>query len=150
MKVKGLDEALAGMAALDQVLEQELDDVVNTTGSLLRADIIKRYQKGPASGTVYKKKNPQRTHQASAPGQAPMTDTGRLVQGTLFEKVSLASVRVFNNVQYAAALEYGHTYTRGQTIAARPAWRPAVKKIRPQYEKWVNEAIERAINRASK
>lgn len=34
---------------------------------------------GPKTGRIYVRNNPRRVHQASAPGQAPANDTGRLV-----------------------------------------------------------------------
>ena len=148
MEVHGLAEMLAGLERLGQDMTGALDDVVNATGLELRGDIIKRYQRGPASGRTYRKYKPNRTHQASAPGQAPMTDTGRLQGGTLFKKDGPASVRVFNAIEYAAALEYGSTNGRGR-IAPRPAWRPAIEKMRPKYEKRINDAIAEAVRRAT-
>ena len=148
MEVHGLAELLAGLEKLGQDMTGALDDVVNATGLELCGDIIKRYQRGPASGKVYRKYRPNRTHQASAPGQAPMTDTGRLQGGTLFDKTGPASVRVFNAIEYAAALEYGSTNGRGR-IAPRPAWRPAIDKMRPKYEKRINDAIAEAVRRAT-
>jgi len=148
MEVHGLAEMLAGLERLGQDMTGALDDVVNATGLELRGDIIKRYQRGPASGRTYQKYKPRRTHQASAPGQAPMTDTGRLQGGTLFKKDGPASVRVFNAIEYAAELEYGSTNGRGR-IAPRPAWRPAIEKMRPKYEKRVNRAIAEAVRRAT-
>lgn len=149
MEVHGLAELLAGLEKLGQDMTGALDDVVNATGLELRGDIIKRYQRGPASGKVYRKYKPNRTHQSSAPGQSPMTDTGRLQGGTMFDKTGPASVRVFNAIEYAAALEYGHTYDRGRRIEERPAWRPAIKKMRPKYEKRINDAIAEAVRRAT-
>lgn len=148
MEVKGLKELIDGLLAIDQHFAAELSDVVNATGLELRGDIIKRYQRGPASGRTYQKHKPRRTHQASAPNEAPMTDTGRLQGGTLFDKTGPASVKVFNVIEYAAALEYGSTISRGR-IAPRPAWRPAIEKMRPLFEKRVNRAIAEAVRRAT-
>jgi hypothetical protein len=50
MEVHGLAELLAGLEKLGQDMTGALDDVVNATGLELRGDIIKRYQRGPASG----------------------------------------------------------------------------------------------------
>lgn len=78
--------------------------------------------RGPKTGRIYKKYNPKRTHQASAPGEAPANDLGFLVGSIRAEptpgepfKVTLAA-----KADYAIHLEYG---TRN--MAARPFLKPA-------------------------
>ena len=72
----------------------------------------------PGSGVVYRRG--KRTHQASAPGEPPAPDTGRLRNGASSDVSRLGLTRVegmiTNNVEYAAALEIGT-----ETIAERPA-----------------------------
>lgn len=148
LKVRGLEQLLGDLAKLDQDVQRGIDDAVNATGLELRADIVRRYQRGPATGRTYQKYNPRRTHQASAPGQAPMTDTGRLAAGTVYNKVGFARVRVENCVKYARALEYGNTSGKGN-IAPRPAWRPAIKKMRPIFRKRMERVLAEAVNRAT-
>lgn len=60
----------------------------------------------------------------SAPGDAPNTDTGRLVSSirTRFEKAKLSSF-VFTKLKYAFFLEFGTS-----TMKARPFLIPALKK----------------------
>jgi hypothetical protein len=164
MEVHGLAELLAGLHAIDQQFSADIQDVVNATGLELRGDIIKRYHRGPHTGKWYASAaNAKRTkrqrrrqtivHQASAPGEAPQTDTGRLANGTTYytpiDKKNRFTVVVQNDVAYAAALEYGHTYARGRKIEERPAWRPAIKKMRPLFEKRINRAIAEAVRRAT-
>lgn len=74
-KVKGLRRA--GKAALFEFVE---DLTLKTHEQAVRG-----VQRGPASGRVYQKYNPRRTHQASAPGEYPMSDTGRLASSIRFE-----------------------------------------------------------------
>lgn len=153
IKVDGLAELLNAMDDLGYDVAKDLEDAVNATGLELRGDIIKRYQRGPASGRTYEKYSPRRTHQASAPWQSPMTDTGRLANATTYytpiDKKNRATVVVQNDIVYAAALEYGHTYDRGRRIEERPAWRPAVEKITPKHIKRVNKVMAEAIRRAT-
>ena len=40
---------------------------------------IENISRGAKSGETYEKYNPRRTHKASAPGEAPASDTGNLV-----------------------------------------------------------------------
>ena len=75
----------------------------------------------PGQGEVYDKYVPQRTHRASAPGQPPATDTGRLIASIQTAKAGEGWI-VGSRVRYAIFLEYG---TR--TIAERPFFRPALK-----------------------
>lgn len=49
------------------------------------ARAVRGISQGPASGRVYEKYKPRRTHKASGPGQYPMTDTGQLVASIRFE-----------------------------------------------------------------
>jgi len=79
---------------------------------------------GGKTGEVYQKYNPRRTHRASAPGQAPATDTGRLIGSITQQKVSDGWL-VGSKVKYSVWLEYG---TR--TMAERPFFRPALNKAR--------------------
>lgn len=61
------------------------------------------------------------THRASAPGEAPAVDTGRLFNSIFFEMVSPTKGRVTVNAPYAAYLEDGTVH-----MAVRPFVRPAV------------------------
>ena len=56
------------------------------------------------SGRVYEKTDPRRTHQASARGEYPATDTGNLVSRTFVEFGSDYGA-VYTNVWYGRALE---------------------------------------------
>ena len=64
LKVRGLEQLLGDLAKLDQDVQRGVDDAVNATGLELRADIVRRYQRGPATGRIYQKYKPRRTHQA--------------------------------------------------------------------------------------
>lgn len=68
----------------------------------------------PGRGRVYKRGR-RRTHQASAPGDPPATDTGRLKTSINIQLMTPLKVRVGTNVRYALSLEYGN-----RVIAARP------------------------------
>ena len=148
LRLRGLSQLLGDLAKLDQDVQRAVDDAVEATGLELRGDIIRRYNKGPASGRTYRKYKPKRTHRASAPGQAPMTDTGRLANATIYRKIGFARVRVENRVKYARALEYGSTAGKGN-IKPRPAWRPAVKKMRPIFQRRMEKVLAEAVNRAT-
>lgn len=67
-------------------------------------------------------------HRASAPGEAPATDTGNLGSSIYARMTSRLEGEVGATAEYAAALELG-----GAHVAARPALRPAVKAEWPEF-----------------
>jgi len=140
--IEGLAQMRAALASRQKELDAAIHEAVTKTGLWMHGDIVKRYQRGPASGRIYTKYNPRRKHQASAPGQAPQTDTGRLAGGMTFRQLP-DGVEVVNRVKYARALEYGHKYRTGQRILPRPAWRPA----QDQAQKILDSLILDVINR---
>lgn len=80
------------------------------------------------------------THQASAPGQAPMSDTGRLASSIEFDQIGPLTATVGSNLIYAKWLEYG---TR--KMAPRPFFRPAVERMRKDFSKRLEAAISGAL-----
>lgn len=95
------------------------DQHVNRRAQELRTDIVETLSQ-PGTGRVYGQ------HQASAPGEAPTVNTGRLRQAVNVQKVADGHYTVGSGrVEYADDLEFG---TR--TIAPRPAWRPAIEAFK--------------------
>ena len=73
IKVKGLKKAQDAFKNLEKDLEQPFREVILGVPAI-RGEAIKSIQTGPKSGRIYERYNPRRTHQASAPGQAPASD----------------------------------------------------------------------------
>lgn len=69
-------------------------------------------------------------HHASAPGEAPATDTGNLVNSIHVRKAGPFAYEVYSNSEYAAALEFG---APAKHIAARPFLKPAIEAERPAF-----------------
>lgn len=86
----------------------------------IRTGIIQRLSE-PGRGRLYKRGNI--THRASAPGQGPAVDTGRLRQSIAVVKVGDQHYRIGTNVRYAPLLEFGTRH-----IAPRPFMRPAAEE----------------------
>lgn len=98
--------------------------VVRGTESI-RNEMIRLIQSPPKTGRIYRRRGVE--HQASAPGQAPATDTGRLVNSivTRYEPSELTGI-VGVTAAYGDDLEFGT-----QKMEPRPYARPAVRnKIR--------------------
>lgn len=97
-------------------------------------------QESPGSGRVYRRRGVE--HQASAPGEPPSVDTGRLVQsGSVIPIERGAQVRY--DTEYAAPLEFGT-----QTMEPRPFLFPAAIAKADDVREAVEEAITEAIENA--
>lgn len=137
--LSGGKELQAALKAMGPRLETEVSKAVTGTALELQGDVKKRIQRGPASGRVYQKYNPRRTHQASAPGEAPMSDTGRLANSIFFEVEGRLTATVGSRLIYALWLEYGTS-----KMAARPYFRPAVEAMRPKFQARLEAAVRKA------
>ncbi len=102
---------------------------------ILRTEGNRLIQSPPKTGRVYKRRSV--AHQASAPGEAPATDTGRLVQSarTEFDQSKLQGFVVWAT-NYSLKLEEGTA-----KMAARPFARPALLAKRAIIEDVVNREI---------
>ena len=138
ISVTGTKELQAALEALGDDISQAVTDAVNATGLELRSDIQKRIRNGPSTGRVYRRRSI--THQASAPGEAPASDTGRLRNSVTFKRIDDLTVTVGSRLAYASYLEFG---TR--KIARRPAWAPAAMQAEPKFRKRLEAAIAGAI-----
>jgi HK97 gp10 family phage protein len=139
IRLEGSDQLQRQLRRLSDDLRREVGQVVLGAAVEMRADIVTSIQRGPASGVTYKKSNPTRTHTASAPGQPPMTDTGRLANSITFDRVGDLTATVGSALDYALHLEYGTS-----RMAARPFFRPAVERMRPIYIGKLEDIIRRA------
>lgn len=122
IKIEGLKELRAALTNIEGAFDVAVGDAVEDTALAIRTKVVSAIQKGPASGRTYKLSNPARTHQASAPGQPPMTDTGRLVGSIYFDTQPLTAT-VGSRLAYAHYLEFG---TR--RMAPRPIWLKTAKE----------------------
>lgn len=79
-------------------------------------------------------------HQASAPGEAPATDTGKLVAGiTVVMDGDGLGASVESRAGYSRELEFGTV-----NLGARPFLTPALEKLRPKISKMIRDAIKKA------
>lgn len=134
--------ALEGSKELQAALREASGDVrdavskeVVATAIRLRKDVVRSIQSGPANGAI--RRNGSR---ASAPGQPPMSDTGRLASSIEFDQIGPLTATVGSRLAYAVYLEYG---TR--KMAARPFFRPAVERMRGEFVARLEAAISGAI-----
>ena len=138
IKITGSKELQAALNSMSDEIARKVEIATIATGHELRSNIIKGYNEGGKTGITYKKYNPSRIHTASAPGQAPATDTGKLANSVLFEQEHYG-VRVFTNVRYGEMLEFGT-----MRIAPRPLWTPEAQAMKPKFEKRIKAALKDA------
>lgn len=127
-----------GLAGIEPKVRAGAIDGLNAVGLAMLNSAKKRIQGGGKSGRTYQKYGPRRTHIASAPGQAPATDTGGLVNSGFHELDEQAmEVSVGFAKFYAALLEYG---TR--MMAKRPFLLPTVEEWRSKIAGVIRAAIK--------
>jgi len=122
IQVRNINKVLASFKKLNVTMLPDLQDVIKGGAQTIRTEAINLIQKGAKSGKVYKRYNPSRTHTASAPGQAPASDTGNLVRNIKVVQVNQDVTQVKSEARYSKELEYGTSKMR-----ARPFMFPAYK-----------------------
>ena len=128
ISAQNMDAVQAALRKYGAEAEKRIARDVTATGLSVLNDIKKRIQRPPKSGIVYKRgpgQNLSPTHQASREGEAPATDTGRLVSSIQFEQKTKLSAQVYSNLAYAYYLEFGTLNGDEKRMGKRPAWRPA-------------------------
>jgi hypothetical protein len=113
---------------------QMLDRAVVESALLIDQKAKEKIQKGNRSGRVYKRRSV--THRASAPGEPPKTDTGRLVSSIrpTFEFLQAEVGSLDNVARYGGYLEESDKMNR-----------PWLKPTLEENQSEINAKIERAI-----
>jgi hypothetical protein len=114
--------------------ERAIGQAVQATAIEVRSDIQRRIQRGPKTGRVYVRGSVE--HQASAPNEAPATDTGTLVSSISYRMVEALTAEIESRLDHATYLEFGT-----QSIAPRPSWIPAGESKKPDFVRRVTNAI---------
>lgn len=143
VEIKGLKEVQDAIRAYQGDISKQLGLIVNAAALESVNDVKKAIQGPPKTGRKYQRGTV--VHQASAPGQAPATDTGFLVSSIYNEDRGPLAKAIGSRLPYAYYLEFS---TRN--IEKRPAWIHAVERAIPKMLKRVNIAIEKAKARAEK
>lgn len=140
VRLEGLEEVQKRMRKLGVNVDRELSEVVRATTLAVSGAAQTSIAQGTKSGVTYQLSNPNRTHTASAPGEAPATDTGRLVQSisTRFSQGGLQGV-VFTPLDYGKYLEFGT-----QTIKPRPWLLPALESQRAAWRIRLRRVVDDA------
>lgn len=136
IKLDGMQKLLAQLQAVgkagNEVVLEAITDIVTDTHAMAIAGIAG----GPKSGRTYG------GHTASAPGQYPATDTGRLVGSVRMEMPQVGNVigRVGTAVAYGPMLEFGTS-----RMAARPWLLPSFERAKIGVEKELRARLEAKV-----
>jgi hypothetical protein len=114
-------------------LRKRAADLVTATafGIKQRAQVS---MSGPKSGQTYKRGS--RTHQASAPGEAPAIDQGDLVNSIDVVKTGELSASVGSSIEHGVHMEFGTVH-----VEPRPWLGPAFEEARPEFEQGLKGLI---------
>ena len=138
-RVTNLKKVLSQLENLDKQLEPEFQEIVKGGAQLIRGEAIKSIQTGAKSGVMYQMYNPRREHRASAPGEAPASDTGNLVSKIIVKQKTKNITNVESNADYSAFLEYGTS-----KMEPRPFMLPAFEKSKKPI---INAVFKRVKNK---
>jgi len=118
--------------------EKAIDQTVRLTALKVQRSAVSAIRE-PSVGTIYVRKGGV-THVSSKPGDAPNTDTGRLIGdiNMVHEKGTMEAL-VGTDVEYGAYLEL---------LMNRPWLQPALNKNIGDYAKNLERALDRQIKKA--
>lgn len=142
IELDGLSQLLGQLKDLgedgNQIVLETITDLVTDTHQFATDGIAGP----PKSGRVYEKYDPRRTHTASAPGQYPASDTGRLLGSVRMELPTSARLvgRVGTAVDYGAYLEFGTS-----RMTARPWLLPSFNRAKKGIERELKSRLEARI-----
>jgi hypothetical protein len=101
------------------------------------SNVKRQIQRGPKTGRFYRRRNV--THRASAPYEAPATDTGTLVSSIYYTQDGPYAATIGSRLEYAYHLEFG-TFK----MKPRPTWVLEAFSAQQALTKKINEVLERA------
>jgi hypothetical protein len=140
LSVSNVKELQAAIKAIGGKAARNVSRAIEATALGINRDVKDAIQRGDKTGRVYQRGNI--THRASAPGEAPATDTGTLVssESIYYERESDLVSIIGSRLAYAYYLEFGT-----MRIAPRPSWMPAVEANRDKFSRLVDEGLRRAM-----
>lgn len=136
--------------AIGKRTAQEVGKAIRRGGLAIENRAVDGIISPPKSGRIYPSKSRKGAkHQASAAGEFPAADTGRLHQ-SITTAMTASGPDVFRaetgaNTPYATALELGTS-----KMAPRPFMGPSFDEVKPQVEANIRAAIIRAARSGTK
>lgn len=136
--IDGLDRIDRASKEVQASVAKEMQKALYASALQIEKEAKLSITQGGKTGHIYKRGNV--THQASAAGEAPASDTGRLVNSiqSYLKASALESFVIAGRglVKYAKMLEFGTS-----KIAARPFMFPASQKSK----NWIQNRLQKAV-----
>lgn len=135
-RIEGLEDVRKAFKEQPEIVRLGVIDGLKIIAALIHNRAAAKILKGAKSGRKYKRGSI--THQASAPGEAPASDTGKLVGSGEYDvdEANLWAVVSFSAF-YARLLEFGTRF-----IAPRPFIMPALDETKDQIVKILTKTIQ--------
>lgn len=115
-------------ASVSADIRRKMQQVIAYGINATRNTAIDNILRGAKSGETYVKYNPRRTHQASASGQYPASDTQFLANNIVTSiQANGLEGEVISQADYSQHLEYGTS-----KMGARPFMQPSLEENRPK------------------
>lgn len=135
------------LAAIPTKLQGPLKRQTEISAINIMTNAIRNVQAGPASGRIYQKYKPRRVHQASAPGESPASDTGKLASNITYAlHDDKLGADIGTNLKHGLWMETG---TKGKgdkpRIRARPWLFPAAEDERVAHVARMTKALNKAL-----
>ena len=137
--IKGRKVFMKKLDKLPKSVRSVANKVVNKAAASMRTEVRRSIKKSSGQYNFY-----EPDHWSSPPGTAPNEDTGRLRMSVIVSQratvKNVASATVSVDAPYAAALEFGTLH-----IEPRPFVKPAFKKVAPDAQKNIANAVQAAM-----
>lgn len=142
MAVLNADKLIRKLSQLPIDMRAGIGTALAVSVVQLDAYAKQKIQGGGRSGQVYRRRTV--THQSSAPGEFPKSDTGQLV-ASLYFRVAADKLSAFfgTKLNYGTYLEYGTSRMR-----ARPWLRPTLKANEQSIAGRIKQAVSDALKKA--
>ena len=129
VKVSITNTVPEGMEKVRQKVDVRTKEIISKMTFEVRNTAVNKIMREPKTGRVYTRGGI--SHQASAEGEAPASNTGFLVNN-IYQKVDANGLTgtVESRASYSAFLEYGT-----QRMGARPFMFPSVEEVRVKIKK---------------
>lgn len=144
VKVSGMRNFQDQIRKLGASFDDAVDQGVFVTAQEVRTYAIKSIQEQSAGQQVRRTRQGggSYTHVAAAVGQAPNTDTGKLVSSIATDKSAESTYRIGSNLPYATWLEFGT-----KKMGARPWLHPAIRAKESRLMENIEKVVDIYIGR---
>ena len=123
-----IDREKKNLTGISVDIRKKMQQVIAFGINATRNTAVDNILRGAKSGETYVKYNPRRTHQASASGQYPASDTGFLANNIVTSiQANGLEGEVISQAEYSQHLEYGTS-----KMGARPFMQPSLEQNRPK------------------